>query len=72
VQLVEVETVAQMLDAVLEACSVADGLVMAAAVSDFRPAQRGEQKIKKLPGQEGMLLELVKTPTASLSTRVST
>ena len=58
VELVTVETVAEMRRAVLDACAAADGLVMAAAVSDFRPAQVGDQKIKK--GEGGLSLELVK------------
>ncbi len=57
VELVEVETVAQMREAVLSATSSADALVMAAAVSDFRPAQAGEQKLKK--GEGGFVLDLV-------------
>ncbi len=60
VELVEVETVAEMREAVLGACNDADALIMAAAVSDFRPATRGEQKIKK--GDGGMVLELVQNP----------
>jgi phosphopantothenoylcysteine decarboxylase/phosphopantothenate--cysteine ligase len=60
VDLIEVETVAQMRDAVLSACEGVDALIMAAAVSDFRPAQVGEQKIKKSEG--GLTLELVKNP----------
>jgi phosphopantothenoylcysteine decarboxylase/phosphopantothenate--cysteine ligase len=58
VDLVPVETVAGMRSAVLDACASADVLIMAAAVSDFRPAQVGEQKIKK--GEGGLTLELVK------------
>jgi len=57
-ELVLVETVAQMRRAVLEACASADALIMAAAVSDFRPAETAGQKIKK--GEGGLLLSLVK------------
>jgi phosphopantothenoylcysteine decarboxylase/phosphopantothenate--cysteine ligase len=60
VDLVEAESVAEMRQAVLDACRVADGLIMAAAVSDFRPRQRGDQKIKKTAGDEGLSLDLVK------------
>jgi len=60
VELVEVESVAQMRDVVLDACKAADVLIMAAAVSDFRPARVSEQKIKK--GEDGLTLELVKNP----------
>ena len=47
VQVAQVETVAEMRLAVLEACQNADGLIMAAAVSDFRAAEQSGQKIKK-------------------------
>jgi phosphopantothenoylcysteine decarboxylase/phosphopantothenate--cysteine ligase len=58
VELVEVETVAQMRTGVLAACAGADALIMAAAVSDFRPATIGAQKLKK--GEGGLTLDLVK------------
>jgi phosphopantothenoylcysteine decarboxylase/phosphopantothenate--cysteine ligase len=52
-----VETVADMRDAVLTACQVADVLLMAAAVSDFRVSQPAPHKLKK-QGQK-VILELV-------------
>jgi phosphopantothenoylcysteine decarboxylase/phosphopantothenate--cysteine ligase len=58
VDLVAVETVAQMREAVLAACAGADALIMAAAVSDYRPAEMADQKLKK--GEGGMMLPLVK------------
>ncbi len=58
VEVVSVETVAQMREAVLRACSGADALIMAAAVSDYRPAETVDHKIKK--GETGMMLPLVK------------
>ena len=58
VELVPVETVAQMREAVLRACASADALIMAAAVSDYRPAEAADQKLKK--GEGGMMLPLVK------------
>jgi phosphopantothenoylcysteine decarboxylase/phosphopantothenate--cysteine ligase len=58
VELTPVETVAQMRDAVLAACAGADALIMAAAVSDYRPAEAADQKLKK--GEGGMMLPLVK------------
>jgi phosphopantothenoylcysteine decarboxylase/phosphopantothenate--cysteine ligase len=62
VELVSVETVAEMRDAVLSACQAADALIMAAAMSDFRPAEAAEHKIKK--GEGGNLtLELVQNPS---------
>jgi phosphopantothenoylcysteine decarboxylase/phosphopantothenate--cysteine ligase len=60
VELVPVETVEQMRDAVVEACKVADALIMAAAVSDFRPVQVAEQKIKKGEAPD-LEISLVKT-----------
>jgi len=58
VAVVPVETVAQMRDAVLAACEGADALIMAAAVSDYRPAERAERKVKK--GPERKSIELVR------------
>jgi phosphopantothenoylcysteine decarboxylase/phosphopantothenate--cysteine ligase len=58
VELVMVETVAQMREAVLSACGTAAALIMAAAVSDYRPAEAADQKLKK--GEGGMMLPLVK------------
>ncbi|MCB0112335.1 MAG: bifunctional phosphopantothenoylcysteine decarboxylase/phosphopantothenate--cysteine ligase CoaBC, partial [Caldilineaceae bacterium] len=50
VERIGVNSAAEMLDAVLIVCADADGLIMAAAVADFRPAQVAAQKIKKLQG----------------------
>lgn len=47
VELVPVETAAQMRDAVASALPTADSLIMAAAVADFRPASPAERKLKK-------------------------
>ncbi|HWC30523.1 MAG TPA: bifunctional phosphopantothenoylcysteine decarboxylase/phosphopantothenate--cysteine ligase CoaBC, partial [Dehalococcoidia bacterium] len=58
VELMAVETVAQMREAVLHATSAADVLIMAAAVSDYRPAEASDQKLKK--GEGGLMLPLVK------------
>jgi phosphopantothenoylcysteine decarboxylase/phosphopantothenate--cysteine ligase len=55
-----VETAAEMRDACLEAVACADVLLMAAAVADYRPPVEAAHKIKK--GQEGLTLELVRTP----------
>ncbi|MCX6046924.1 MAG: bifunctional phosphopantothenoylcysteine decarboxylase/phosphopantothenate--cysteine ligase CoaBC [Chloroflexi bacterium] len=49
-QPVLVNTAAEMLDAVQQACQAAEVLIMAAAVADFRPAQVATQKIKKQTG----------------------
>lgn len=40
----------------------ADALIMAAAVADFRPAERAEQKIKKKGDDEGMHISLERNP----------
>ncbi|MCH8939607.1 MAG: bifunctional phosphopantothenoylcysteine decarboxylase/phosphopantothenate--cysteine ligase CoaBC [Chloroflexi bacterium] len=58
---VNVTSVTDMRTAVLDACVGADALVMAAAVSDYRPAQVAEQKIKKNGKDDGLVLEMVKT-----------
>lgn len=57
---VPVETALQMRDAVLEAVSNTDILLMAAAVADYRPAAAAEQKIKKHKG--GLVIELARNP----------
>lgn len=56
-QVVEVRTVQDMLDAVLSACENADGLVMAAAVADFRVKHIAEHKLKKQDGVPQIELE---------------
>jgi len=55
-----VETVAEMREAVLSSCIGADAVVMAAAVSDFRPSGVADHKIKKGPHGDGLILDLVK------------
>lgn len=58
-KIVKTETVDDMRDAILPESSDADLLVMAAAISDFTPAQISDQKIKK-QGSSTMSLELAK------------
>ena len=60
VEMRRVATVAEMREAVLAACAGADALIMAAAVSDYRPADVASQKIKKGADDDGMVLRLVK------------
>jgi phosphopantothenoylcysteine decarboxylase/phosphopantothenate--cysteine ligase len=55
----EVETAAQMLQAVRRAVADARVLIMAAAVADYRPAQVAERKIKK--SDQGLQLDLIPT-----------
>jgi phosphopantothenoylcysteine decarboxylase / phosphopantothenate---cysteine ligase len=47
VKVVTVGTAEELRTAVLEAAAHADAVVMAAAVADFRPAERADRKIKK-------------------------
>ncbi|KAE8762795.1 bifunctional phosphopantothenoylcysteine decarboxylase/phosphopantothenate synthase [Georgenia thermotolerans] len=57
----EVETTAQLRDAVRAAATRADVVVMAAAVADFRPATSAAHKIKKTAAGPAPI-ELVKNP----------
>jgi len=57
---IDVRSAAQMHDAVLGQLP-ADLYIGAAAVADFTPAQIAGHKIKKRPGQDGLVLELVRT-----------
>jgi len=62
-RLILVRTAKEMHDAVLQAVETADILIMAAAVSDFRPAVVADQKIKKGdPDEQIRVLELSKNP----------
>lgn len=56
-QVVEVRTAQEMRDAVLKAVETADGLVMAAAVADFRVKHVSEHKLKKQDGIPQVELE---------------
>ena len=60
-----VSSAAEMESAVLTACLQADALLMAAAVSDFRPTHAAGQKIKKAFGVP--VLELEPTPDILLA-----
>lgn len=71
VDVVRVETAAEMADAMLASSPAADVVVMAAAVADFRPQASVSQKLKKHDGVPSVVLE----PTADIlsalgSTRV--
>lgn len=61
VDVIRVETARQMLDACFAALP-ADIAVCAAAVSDWRPADVGAEKIKKEPGGKPPALELTENP----------
>ena len=56
----EVKTAEEMRQAVLAPSSQYDVIIKAAAVSDYRPKNKAEQKIKK--GKENQTLEMVKNP----------
>ncbi len=62
VRMVHVNSARQMLAAVQEEVRGADGLIMAAAVADWEPIDVAAQKMKKVEGQERLVLELQKTP----------
>lgn len=62
VDVVRVESTAELRDAVRGAAAEADVVVMAAAVADFRPARTPDAKIKKVPGQPPAPIELVLNP----------
>jgi phosphopantothenoylcysteine decarboxylase / phosphopantothenate---cysteine ligase len=62
VERVPVKTAIEMCAAVLERVGQTDILIGAAAVADFRPAEAAAQKIKKTPGQEELLVRLVRNP----------
>jgi phosphopantothenoylcysteine decarboxylase/phosphopantothenate--cysteine ligase len=57
-----VETTAELKSAVEEATIGADVLIMAAAVADFQPERRANQKIKKTDGTTHLELRLVRNP----------
>lgn len=59
---VRVETAREMEAAVHEAVAAADILIMAAAVSDFRPAVRFGAKLKKEAQGDGMTIALDRNP----------
>ncbi len=63
VRRIDVETADQMLGAVTKEFGKAHALIMAAAVSDFKPAQFSRGKIKKEKlGLDGMTIRLKRTP----------
>ena len=55
-----VKTAEEMRQAVLDSISQYDVIIKAAAVSDYRPRDKADQKMKK--GKERQMLELVKNP----------
>ncbi len=61
VSVISVTTTEELRDQVVQTFKSADGLVMAAAVADFKPAKVADHKIKKTTDNDHMVLELVKT-----------
>lgn len=59
---VRVESAVQMREAVMAAAPSMDLVIKAAAVADYRPKQRADQKMKKTAGQETPPVELVRNP----------
>jgi len=59
-RVIAINSTEQMLDVCLEAFPGCDGLIAAAAPSDYRPEVVAEQKIRKTGGP--LILELVETP----------
>ena len=64
---IRIETAAEMLAAVRSEVADASGLIMAAAVSDFRPTTPMEHKYKKEGSNSGLRLELVQNPDILVS-----
>ena len=62
VELVRVETAAELCDAVLAALPGAHAVLMAAAVADYRPAKPAHQKLKKREQGDEVSVALVKNP----------
>ena len=60
VEVVQVQTTLQMRDAIIDAATEADALLMAAAPADYGPATTAESKLKK--EVETLTIELVRTP----------
>lgn len=66
-ELIQVASTAEMESAVLNTCTHADVLLMAAAVADFKPTQAAAQKIKKASGVPTIELEPTSDILLSLS-----
>ena len=62
VKVVRVETTAQLQEHVLEACTSADAVVMAAAPADFRPVELATTKIKKSEDGSSPAITLTQNP----------
>ncbi len=71
-KVVPVNRAEEILEAVLEHSSGADALLMAAAVADFKPRDRAEQKIKKNDQtNDAPIIELARTPDILLQVKAA-
>ncbi len=61
VEFYQVESAQEMYDTVMDKFPQVDGVLMAAAVSDYRPARHWQNKIKK-ESREKLVVELVQNP----------
>lgn len=61
VRVIPIESALEMRDAVKAECADADAVIMAAAVADWRPSIKAEQKIKK-NASDTLSIELTKNP----------
>ncbi len=61
VEFYQVESAQEMYDTVMDKFPQVDGVLMAAAVCDYRPAKRWQNKIKK-QSREKLVVELVQNP----------
>jgi phosphopantothenoylcysteine decarboxylase/phosphopantothenate--cysteine ligase len=66
IDVVRVETAAEMEQAVLSRADDTDVIVMAAAVADFRPVQAADRKLKKADGAPEVVLEATTDILAAL------
>jgi len=62
VERVSVKSAEQMLEASLQRISETDIFIASAAVADYRPSEISEHKIKKVDGEDQMIIKLVKNP----------
>jgi phosphopantothenoylcysteine decarboxylase/phosphopantothenate--cysteine ligase len=72
VEIIRVESAAEMAGAVLDRFEAVDVVVMAAAVADFRPKASAREKIKKAGGPPEIVLEPTTDILAELGTKKST
>ena len=62
VQLIDVKSAQEMAEAAVEYFPEVHAGIMAAAVSDYRPIEISEQKLKKSENDENLMIELARTP----------